>query len=165
MELLNKITMKAMDVQPKVGALAEGEKYAVAVIFGRSQGAKLKTSDYGESFAFSGNFEATRIADGAKFKSSKVFLPKTIEGLLAAAHAESDEPIDFAIEVGVKYAKNAFGYEWTVKPLIENTGAADQLAHLRGAADAALAALPAPVHNESAPATDAEPAVKKSAKK
>lgn len=162
MELLNKITMKAIGVQPKSGELAEGQKIALARVFGRSQGAKLKQSDYGESFAFSGNFEAVRISDGEHFKASKVFLPKTIEGLLAAAHNESDEPIDFAIEVGVKYAKNAFGYEWTVTPLIENTGAADQLAHLRGAA---LAALPAPVHNESAPADAAEPAGKKSAKK
>lgn len=162
MELLNKITMKALEVQPKAGTIEEGAKIPLARIFGRSQGAKLKTSDYGESFAFSGNFEAVRISDGATFKSSKVFLPKTIEGLLAAAHNESDEPIDFAIEVGVKNAKNAFGYEWTVTPLIENTGAADQLAHLR---PAALAALPAPVHNESAPADAAEPAGKKSAKK
>lgn len=148
MELLNKITMKAMEVQPKAGTVEEGAKIALARVFGRSNGCKVKTSDYGESFAFSGNFEAVRLADGEVFKSSKVFLPKTIEGLLAEAHSSSEDPIDFAIEVGVKHAKNAFGYEWTVRPLIENTGAADQLAHLRGPA---LAQLPAPVHNEAAP--------------
>jgi hypothetical protein len=160
MELLNKITMKAIEVQPKAGTLKEGEKLALARVFGRASNCKAKTSDYGESFCFNGNFEAIRISDGAVFKSAKVFLPKTIEGLLAEALTSSEGAVDFAVEIGVKHAANAFGYEWTVKPLVENTGQADELAHLRGPATAALPA-PAVDTATSSRDTSSKPTAKK----
>jgi hypothetical protein len=162
MELLNKITLKGMDTQPKPGSV----KNAVALvrIFGRSQGYKVKTSDYGESLAFTGTFEAIRLADGAVFRAPKVFLPKQIEGLLGSAHDNTEgEPIDFAVEVGVKPAKNAYGYEWTVKPLFESKGPADQLAHLRESVMTELAI--GHDSSDTAPGAASEGTSKKDAKK
>ena len=104
---------------------------------------KSKTSDFGESFQFTGNFEATRLSDNATFRASRLFLPKVIENLMADALQSSDEAIDFIVEIGVKFSKNAHHYEWSVKSLMESTQA-DQLAHLRATATAGLPALPAP---------------------
>lgn len=169
MQLLNKITMKAMDVSPEQTVTEKddaGKQFPVASvfgihltkkagvvpvarIFGRAASCKSKTSDFGESFEFKGNFEATRISDGEVFKSSKLFLPKLLEGLMAEALGNSDEALDFVVEIGVKESGNAHHYEWTVKPLMESK-AADTLAHLR---DAATADLPALKH-EATPAVD-----------
>lgn len=155
MELLNKITMKGIECQPKPATIAEGSKVALARIFGRSDGYKIKASDYGESCAFQGTFEAVRLADGQTFRASKVFLPKQIEGLLASAHNSTEgEPIDFAVEIGVKSAKNAYGYEWTVTPLFESKGPADTLAHLREAVHQGLAIGHEKGDTQAAPETE-----------
>lgn len=155
MELLNKITTKSIGVQPKQGVTdpdANGKSVPcarvfdleigpttipVARIFGRASSCKSKTSDYGESFQFSGNFEATRLSDGETFRSPKLFLPKVLEGLMAEALQNSEEALDFVVEIGVKASNNAHHYEWSVKPLMESQQA-DQLAHLRQAATANL---------------------------
>ena len=161
MQLLNKITTKAMSCQPTQGVHGDGDKaipcalmfnlpvlekvgiIPVARIFGRANSCKSKTSDFGESFQFNGNFEATRLSDGEIFRSSKLFLPKVLEGLMADALQTSDEALDFVVEIGVQYSKNAHHYEWTVKPLMESQQA-DQLAHLREKATANIPQLPAP---------------------
>lgn len=175
MQLVNKITTKAMDVQPVQGVVEIGDvKFAaafvfgkpllekapitpVARIFGRAASCKVKTSDFGESFQFNGNFEGVRLSDGEVFKSPKLFLPKVLESLMADALTAS-EALDFVVEIGVKFSKNAHHYEWTVKPLVESA-AADQLAHLRGDALKDMPALlPAPTPE---PATPVDTAKKK----
>ncbi len=163
MQLLNKITMKAMDVSPEQTVTEKDDagkqspvasvfgihltkkqgNVAVARVFGRAASCKPKVSDFGESFEFRGNFEATRLSDGEVFKSSKLFLPKVLEALMADALGQSEEALDFVVEIGVKESGNAHHYEWTVKPLMESK-TADALAHLRPAAEANLPALEAP---------------------
>lgn len=158
MQLSNKITMKSIGCQPVQGVTKpdkDGKSLPCAVVFdmpigktitpvarvfGRAATCKSKTSDFGESFQFNGNFEATRLSDGESFRSSKLFLPKVLEGLMADALQNSEEALDFVVEIGVKESSNAHHYEWTVKPLIESK-TADNLAHLRSAATANLPPL------------------------
>lgn len=162
MELLSKITMKSMLCQPKQGTRQDGVDakgkpnfvpcavvgespildavLPLARIFGRATSCKAKTSDFGESFQFNGSFEAIRLSDGETFRSSKLFLPKILEGLLAESLLQSEDALDFVVEIGVKASANAHHYEWTVKPLMD-TNTADNLAHLRGAVKQGLPAI------------------------
>lgn len=166
MQLLNKLTMKAIDVSPYQTVTpkdANGKQEPVAAVFndilltkaagtvpvarvfGRATSCKSKVSDFGESFEFKGNFEATRLSDGEVFRSAKLYLPKLLEGLMADALANSDDALDFVVEIGVKASGNAHHYEWTVKPLMDNQ-AADPLAHLRAAV---AKDMPALTHEET----------------
>jgi len=161
MQILNKLTLKSMGVTPDQSVFGEGKDaipcasifnipllpkqpiVPVVRIFGRAGSCKAKQSDLGESFEFRGNFEATRLLDGEVFRASKLFLPKILEGLMADAMMASDESIDFIVEIGLQWSKNAYHYEWTVKPLMDSQQA-DQLAHLREKATADIPQLPAP---------------------
>ncbi len=148
MELLNKISLKGINAQPKTGSFVEGSgenakvlpPRSLAVIYGKANSYTVKQSQYGDSFQFNGVFEATNAQTGEIFRSSKVFLPNVIADLFTAAIDDADgSAVEFALEIGAKHAANAFGYEYTVKPLVE-LQEADELASLRGVAQKALPA-------------------------
>jgi hypothetical protein len=104
-------------------------------VIGVSHGIKTGTGDNGPWVAFLGSFEATRHSDGAVFQAGQCFIPKAVEDLLVSAMraGQKDDPqasVQFAIEVGIKPADTAVGYEYTVKNLVK-TQNADPLALLR----------------------------------
>lgn len=111
------------------------EPTALFSIFGIASNYKTGKSDFGDWLAFTGTFEAVRKSDGKSFVSSKVFLPNSIQGLLLDAMKADKETgeipeTQFAIEIGVKPAKNVVGYEYSVTSLIKPAGV-DPLAALR----------------------------------
>jgi hypothetical protein len=125
-----KITIKTTETAPKKKELEEGQSKSLLRIMGRAKKASLKIDGYGESLVFAGAFEAIRISDGQVFIGDKLQLPASIEKLLGN-QLEKAGPVDFAVELGIKYAKNPAGYDWLVNPLFNGAGPADELAHLR----------------------------------
>lgn len=104
-------------------------------VIGVSHGIKTGTGDNGPWVAFLGSFEATRASDGQVFQAGQCFIPKAVEDLLVSSMraGQKDDPqasVQFAIEVGIKPADTAVGYEFTVKNLVK-TQNADPLALLR----------------------------------
>lgn len=133
--LVSKLTLKSVDAQPKRGAFGTVEEPLPAkklvIFFGRAVKWDTATSQYGESFRFHGNFEGVNAETGESYKSSKLFLPEVVASLLAnQIDAADGAAIDFALEIGARFADSSFGYEYTVKPLIETKGA-DELESLR----------------------------------
>jgi hypothetical protein len=153
--ILGKVTLPLKaDGKPYVNEDGEPVKFPDTVlysVFGLSHGVRTGTGDNGPWVAFLGSFEAVRTKDGKRFQGGQCFVPKAVEDILVAAlHAgQKDDPtasVEFAIEVGIKFAQTATGYEYTVKNLVK-TKNADPLADLRlrlAQQHPHLAALPAP---------------------
>lgn len=168
--ILNKITAKGV-----WGEVAKNPEaaYNCMTIIGTVNAVRPETSNFGAYFKMSGVFEAVNILTGEVFASGVAILPEPIGSLIGSqllsmqvkTEREIDaekiidgqtvkykkkvyDPLDaaFAYIIGVKPAKNAFGYQWTASPLAEPT-VNDPLVKLR---EIALKALPAP-----APAKDA----------
>ncbi len=148
--LIRKISAKAV-----LGASPEKPKKAINLftVIGIAQGVQTGTTDYGEWTALKGQFEATNKETGEVFQAPKCFLPDPLNGMIAATLQETDEEgnrvnssVQFAVEVGVKPADTATGYEYTTKEIVESNEA-DPLAALR---DAVTKALPAPAADKSA---------------
>ncbi|MGA9854261.1 MAG: hypothetical protein WBR29_03150 [Gammaproteobacteria bacterium] len=120
-------------------------------VFGLSHGIRTGTGDNGPFCAFLGSFEAVRSKDGKRFQGGQCFVPKAIEDLLVASMkaGQKDDPsasVEFAVEIGIKFAQTAVGYEYTIKNLVK-TKNADPLADLRSRlanSHPTLAALAAP---------------------
>jgi hypothetical protein len=116
-------------------------------VLGIAQKTKNGTSDFGEWTSLVGQFEAKKIGSDDVVVAPQCFLPEPLNGMIAAQLEETDEDgnrvtssVQFAIEVGVKPAKTATGYEYTAKEIIDSDKA-DPLAALR---EAVAKALPAP---------------------
>lgn len=144
-ELLRKLSPKTI-----IGGrfLPPSKATVLYTVIGTTHGVRTGTGDNGAYCAFLGAFEATRfsIYDSEKrdfvvdperkvFQGGQCFVPKAVEDLLAATVLKMKEDrtttaIEFAIEVGVKPADTAIGYEYTVKNLVKTSGA-DPLAALR----------------------------------
>lgn len=159
-QLISKISIKGVGAQPKKNSLAEGASEALCLFYGRVTGYTVGTSSFGEFVKFKGGFEAVNAKTGEVFKSSAILLPDVVNGMLQEAVEGADgNAVDFALEIGVKYSENAYGYEYTVKPL-QQMRESDELAALRSmVAEKTTIALPAP----AAPAGD-KPASKAKAK-
>lgn len=152
-ELLAKLSLKGMGAQPKARSLKEGDKFAIAAIYGSASRHDVATSTFGDSVRFMGDFEGVTIATGQRYRSGKAFLPGIVEDILADAINGLDESkgqtsVEFAFEIGVEYSeKGNMGYQYTVKPLVK-LAQSDALAHLRETVGNALKALPAPEPQE-----------------
>ena len=110
---------------------------------------KVKTGDsqFGTWTALVGQFEATNIDTGEVFIAPQCFLPEPMNGMIAASLEMVDEDdkrinqsVQFAVEVGVKFAENQIEYEYTAKEIMKSD-AADPLASIR---EQISKALPAP---------------------
>jgi hypothetical protein len=118
--LLGKITVAAIDAQPKAKSLKEGEAYSVAVIMGEAASHSVAQSNYGEFTKFKGNFAAVNMRTGERFRSANLILPQIVEHVLSSAIDEAEGSVQFALEIGVKYSeKGNTGYVYTIKPLLE----------------------------------------------
>lgn len=136
--LVSKITLKSIGVQPKPQTIKENDaEKPLCVIYGRVQKYDIATSNFGESGRFHGAFEAVNAATGELFKSGKAFLPGVVESLMMdAVNAADGGSVDFALEIGVKPANSATGYEYTVRPL-QKLAVSDELQALRDIAGGA----------------------------
>lgn len=186
MEILNKITMKSINAQPKPRSITERKD--LCHIFGTATGFREGSTTYGVFRKFEGNFEAVDLSSGEVFKSKWLLLPPIAEALLTeqllslgatagrvktqddkgAEGTAASSPVDFAFSVGVKpifekdgktIVERGQGYEYTVSPIVESKQA-DSLQHLRLISQKARGhALPAPGQETggAAPATSSEP--------
>jgi len=113
--LLSRITIKTV-----VGEIPKPTKETFLMrVYGQANDFKVATSQYGDSLGFLGVFKAINAATGEEFTAGKCFLPKIVEnqlgGILSGENAGS---VEFAFDIGVKPANNAFGYEYVVRPVL-----------------------------------------------
>jgi hypothetical protein len=88
-------------------------------IIGHATGFEVKTSQYGDSLKFSGIFKAVNLETGEVYRSGACFLPSVMEQALGGILDQVEGGAEFALDVGAIPAKNAFGYEYRVRPLLE----------------------------------------------
>jgi hypothetical protein len=162
MNLVSKISFKSVCGAPEMVAVeftdADGvkktalrgvEKQYMRLV-GVVKKLSLATSQYGDSVAFEGDFRAINLVTGEVYNGAKLFLPHIAEAFasnayMAAEMAEGFNGLELAFDLGIKPASTPAGYEYTVKPLIEQK-AVDRLADLLNS----LPALPAPASEKAA---------------
>ena len=113
--LLSKITIKGVygDIEkPMV-------ETAIMRVYGQATGYKVATSQYGDSLGFTGIFKAVNAATGEMFNAGKCYLPKIIESQLGGILDGANQGAEFAFDISVVPADNAFGYEYRVHSVIE----------------------------------------------
>lgn len=164
-EPVRKITMKGLGAVPKPDDYEIGQIKPVATVYGRADGYKTDTSNYGDYKKFKGEFEAVRASDGHVQIASALIMPDVFADMLSAAVDRSADGagVEFAIIVcirGVEKRDGTKGYEWAIETVRTPTRS-DSLAALRQETVAAVAALPAPQEKEAEKA----PASKSHAKK
>lgn len=91
-------------------------------VYGQATGFRVATSQYGDSCVFKGIFKAHNADTGEVFSAGECCLPKMLEAQLSGILDESDGA-QFAFDIYATPAKNAFGYEYRVKTLIETADA------------------------------------------
>ena len=153
MNLVNKITFKTVCGAPEMVAvevvgednvkktMLRGVEKDYMRVVGIARKHEVVSSQYGDSVAFIGEMRAINLQTGEVFNGSKLFLPNVAESycynaLIAAEMAEGFAGLEIAFDVGIKPSSTPMGYEYTVKPLIEQK-AADRLTDI-------LNSLPAP---------------------
>lgn len=98
-------------------------------VYGNATGFEIKSGDLGDSFKFSGSFEAVNLSSGEVFKSSTCFLPATAAGLLAGA-LDGAQSVQFGFDIAAKFREDvAIGYEYMITPLVDSS-ASDPLSML-----------------------------------
>lgn len=131
--LIKKISAKTV-----VGRVTAPEKaMGLFTVVGIANGTRTGNSAYGDWIALTGQFEATNMETGEAFAAPQVFLPEPLQGMIAAQVRTPDKDgntpsVQFGVEVGVKPADNSFGFEYTVKEIV-NVEQNDPLADLRKA--------------------------------
>jgi hypothetical protein len=184
-EILNCITNKKVLQADPVKPEGPIDLYSV---YGTVNSVRADSTNFGAYFKLQGNFEAVRLSDGVIFRASSCILPEPIGNLLGSQLLEMQrkterevdaemkdkesgetikykkkvyDPLDarFAYFIGMKPAKNAFGYQWTATP-IEEPAKNDPLADLRAKIKGLLPA-PKIVSETAKPVTSAETTKKK----
>ena len=114
--LLSRITIKTV-----YGDITKPTKETHLMrVYGQCTGFKTASSQYGDSLGFMGQFKAINAVTGEAFTASKCYLPKIVETALGAAlQAPDSEAVEFAFDISIKPAQNAFGYEYVVRPVIQ----------------------------------------------
>jgi hypothetical protein len=113
--LLSRITIKTV-----CGEIAKPSKEVLLMrVYGQANGFKVATSQFGDSLGFTGVFKAINAETGEEFSAGKCFLPKIVENQLGGILSGQDSNgVEFAFDIGVKPANNAFGYEYVVRPVL-----------------------------------------------
>jgi hypothetical protein len=93
-------------------------------VYGQASGFRVAESQYGESAVFKGIFKAVNIETGEIFSSGECCLPRLLENQLSGVlGSENAEAVEFGFDVLAVPAKNAYGYEYKVQPLMETVDA------------------------------------------
>lgn len=87
-------------------------------VYGQATGFRVATSQYGDSAVFKGIFKAVNADTGEVFSAGECCLPKMLESQLSGVLNEADGA-EFAFDISAMPSKNAFGYEYKIKSLIE----------------------------------------------
>lgn len=121
--LLKKITIS--HVHGAVEAPKVGEETQLMSIIGYAKAYEMKTTAYGDSVQFKGDFKATNASTGELFRSDVCYLPDVAAGLLRnALDSSSGAPVEFGFAIsviGVKGRKDGEPnkYEYRCKPLMK----------------------------------------------
>jgi hypothetical protein len=139
--LLSRITIKTV-----CGEIKKPTKETLLMrVYGQANGFKAATSQFGDSLGFLGVFKAVNADTGEEFRAGKCFLPKVVENQLGGILSGSDNNgVEFAFDIGVKPANNAFGYEYVVRPVL-----APVEAPVIEALESKMGKLPALGHSDS----------------
>lgn len=117
--LVGKISVKSV-----VGKVenVKAEK-AIMRVFGIATKATAKTTNFGTSVEFKGQFKAVNLESKKEFIAGKLFLPRLAENLLEGQFVGGDTPneVKFGFIITVKPSDNTIGYEYGVEPLIKPT--------------------------------------------
>jgi hypothetical protein len=113
--LNSKITTKTI-----IGNVAEhlptdNETKPLYRIIGLVNGVFTKTTQYGESIGFKGQFKAESLLTGEISYAGTAWLPQVLTDAIGGMW--QGEPLQFAADVSVKKADNAIGYEYVVNML------------------------------------------------
>ncbi len=120
MQLLNKITVKAVCGDLEDAVTAERPSLDIMQVIGVVKDKEKITGQYGDSYKLKGEFKAVNMVTKEPFYSANCFLPGLANDLVVnQMDGTSDNAIQFAFVIGIKYAKNKVGYEYSVKPLIQ----------------------------------------------
>jgi len=113
--LLSRITIKTVCGEIKKPTV----ETLIMRVYGQANGFKVAASQYGDSLGFTGVFKAINAETGEEFTAGKCFLPKIIENQLGGILGGADNNgVEFAFDIGVKPAENAFGYEYVVRSVL-----------------------------------------------
>lgn len=133
-ELLSRITVKSVygaikTVIKEVADPVSGEKTEVRVleretplmrVYGQANEYQVVDSTYGASLRFLGVFKAINADTGEVFTSGKCFLPGVIESQLGGVlDSVKEGGVEFAFDIVAVPSKNAYGYEYRVRSVIE----------------------------------------------
>lgn len=138
--IINKISIKNVVGAIDSAALPKTGVKPLMRVVGVVTGIQTCNSQYGEWVVLKGNFKATNIESGDEFASNKALIQDTLtDAIVMKLSDENAKSVEFAADIGVKKAKNAIGYEYTVTTLRE-ISESDPLAAL----DESLPKLPSP---------------------
>lgn len=139
MNLLGKISVK--NVCGKITVKKDDEERPLMQVMGIVTGSMIKSSQYGDSIGFKGQFKATNVETGEVYRSGVCYLPGVASDLVAGGMGEGVNSLEFAFGISVKPADNPIGYEYIVASLLD-VSESDPLEALEGKLNAP--ALPAP---------------------
>jgi hypothetical protein len=94
------------------------EKTYIMQVFGIANGIKEGTSTYGEYQGLVGQFRAINIHTGDMFQGGECYLPNIALNLVLGALNDVNKSVEFAFNIGIYPAENAFGYEYCCDPLM-----------------------------------------------
>lgn len=114
--IVNKISARKICGKLK----APTEKTMLMQVYGIATGTKTGESNYGPWHALTGQFRAVHLESGELYQSGVCFLPKMGTDLIVPLMAkDGTEGLEFALNIGIVPADNAFGYEYYVEPVLE----------------------------------------------
>lgn len=95
---------------------------SILQIVGIATGTFTGESTFGPWCALRGNFEATNLQTGEKFRSSQCFMPDVAIAIVAGALAsDENNAVEFGVIIGIIKSETQIGYEFTMNPLIDVT--------------------------------------------
>lgn len=120
MQLLNKITVKTVCGDLENAVTEVKPVLDIIQVIGIVKDKEKITTNLGDSWKLKGEFKAINLVTKEAFYSANCFLPGLASDLVVNQLSnEGDNAVQFAFIIGIKYAKNKVGYEYSVKPLIK----------------------------------------------
>ncbi len=120
MQLLNKITIKAVCGDLENAVTQEKPTLNICQVIGVVKDKEKITGQYGDSYKLKGEFKAVNLITKEQFYSANCFLPGLANDLVVnQIDSTGDNAVQFAFVIGIKFAKNKVGYEYSVQPLIK----------------------------------------------
>lgn len=87
-------------------------KTALYHIIGSAGDHKVTNTQYGDSIALLGNFEAIDATTGETKYSGVYYPPPHVSGMVVGQMRKAAGPVEFALTIGVKPSDNQFGFEY-----------------------------------------------------